>query len=163
MKRAWLIPLALASLASAWLLTAPTAGSSAAPGEELMTKEVKGLKFKVPADWAVEERGGTIAPIPVEEYLSKKFSTVTARFDAVDKRLGALETKQAELEQKAGALDKRLGTLEPRLGTLERIQGDQVRALQAFEERARQPAPAPANAVLESATGDLVPREDTER
>lgn len=162
MKRARLIPLGLASLASGWLLTAPTAGSSAAPGEELVTKEVKGLKFKVPADWAVEERGGMVAPVPVEEYLSKKFSAAAARFDAVENRLGAVEAKQAELEQKAGALDKRVGTLEPRLAAVEQAQGDQGLALRALEEQARQPAPAPEDAAPEFVTGDLVPREDAE-
>ena len=163
MTRSWLIPLALVSLASTWLLTAPTAGSSAAPGEELVIKEVKGLKFKVPADWTVEERGGMIAPVPVEEYLSKKFSAAAARFDAAEKRLAALETKQAEFEQKLGALDKRVGTLEPRLLAVEQVQGDQGRALRALEAQVQSPAPAPADAAPESVTGDLVPREESER
>lgn len=177
MKRAWLAPLPLAFLASAWLLTAPTTGSSAVPGEELVTKETKGLRFKVPADWPVEERGGSIAPIPVEEYLSKKFSAVSARFDAAEKRVTALETKLSDLDRRLGVVDQRLGVLDQRVGTVEqrvttaeRTQGEQGRALQAVQEQ-RKPverpagaAPsAPGGAVLEDLGGDLVPREETGR
>lgn len=158
MKRAWLVPLGAAFLASAWLLAAPLANSPAEPGEDLVTKEVKGFKFKVPADWPVEERGGTVAPIPTEEYLSKKFSAASTRFEAAEKRLIALETKAAALEQQAGALDKRLGTVDQRLTTVEHAQGDQGHALQVLQEQAKA-APAPAA----SPTGDLVPREEPGR
>jgi len=162
MKRAWLVPLGLATLTSAWLLAAPTANSPAEPGEDLVTKEIKGFKFKVPADWPVEERGGTVAPIPTEEYLSKKFSAVTARFEAAEKRLTTLDTKQATLEQQVGALDKRLGTVDQRLTTVEHTQGGQGHALQVLQEQANATtaaAPAPAA----TPTGDLVPREETGR
>ena len=157
MKRAWLVPLTLACVTSVWLLTIPTAGSPTVPGEDLVTKEAKGFKFKVPADWPVEERGGTVAPIPVEEYLSKKFSAVTTRFEAVEKRLTALDTKQTDLESRLSALDKRLSVVDQRLTTVERTQGDHTHALQVLQEQAKPPAAA------ENPTGDLVPREETAR
>ncbi|MBI4227274.1 MAG: hypothetical protein HY600_03250 [Candidatus Omnitrophica bacterium] len=129
-------------------------------GEELVTKEVKGFRFKVPADWPVEERNGTVAPIPSEEYLSKKFLAITTRFEAAEKRLTTMETKQAALESQMAVLDKRVGAVDQRLTVVERAQGDQGRALQVLQAQAKStPAPAPAPAA--PANGDLVPQQPT--
>ena len=47
-------------------------------GESLRTQ--KGLRFTVPEDWPIEKRGGGLAPIPVEEYVLKRFKEIIAYF-----------------------------------------------------------------------------------
>ena len=63
-----------------------------------VVKHEDGLHFKVPADWPIERRNGVLAPIPLEEYLAKKF--------------GALEQRVQQLEQQLAAFDLCLRVME---------------------------------------------------
>jgi len=47
------------------------------PGYAQNTKTRNGLNFQVPEDWPIEKRGGIVAPIPTEEYISIKFKATT--------------------------------------------------------------------------------------
>ena len=67
-------------------------------GVDLKTED--GLHFQLPPDWPVEKRGGLVAPIPIEEYITKKFT--------------ALESRLQNLEQQVSALDLRLRVAEER-------------------------------------------------
>ena len=79
-------------------LCLPT-GFAEEPQGDVVLKESKGLKFKVPADWPVEERDGGVGPIPAEEYMSRKFSAVATQIETLERRLSALEKRLSVLEQ----------------------------------------------------------------
>lgn len=62
-------------------------------------KTQKGLRFNVPDDWPVEKRGGGLAPVPVEEYVLKRFKQVQDDLDALRNDLTArLETCQGDVQ-----------------------------------------------------------------
>ena len=67
-------------------------------GQGAVLKTEDGLRFRLPADWPIEKRGGITAPIPIEEYLSRK--------------LGAIESRLQSLEQQVTSTDMRLRVLE---------------------------------------------------
>jgi len=46
-------------------------------------KKRNGLNFHVPEDWPIEKRGGILAPIPTEEYISIKFKATEEEFQAI--------------------------------------------------------------------------------
>lgn len=77
----------------AWAEDAPDAS-----GSVTIRKSKEGLNFTLPPDWPIEKRGGIMAPIPIEEYLGRKFST--------------LESRLKLLEQQANGLDVRLRIVE---------------------------------------------------
>jgi len=65
------------------------------------------LKFHVPEDWPIEERGGLVGPIPTEEYVAMKFdesekefstirSEIADKFDELRQSLKAIELKIEE-------------------------------------------------------------------
>jgi len=47
------------------------------------TKKRNGLNFQVAEDWPIEKRGGIVAPIPTEEYISIKFKATEEEFQAI--------------------------------------------------------------------------------
>ncbi|MBI4313647.1 MAG: hypothetical protein HY594_02405 [Candidatus Omnitrophica bacterium] len=97
-------------------------GTVWADQEEMVIKEQKGLRFKLPADWPVEERSGAVGPIPTEEYLSRKFSALNSRLDSVEKRLGTSETGLRAAEQRMGAAEAGLRSTQQRLASVEEKQ-----------------------------------------
>ena len=100
-----------AALVSSWLV-APGVGWADEPssaGDEVVVRRERGLNFKVPADWPIEERSGVVAPIPIEEYLSRKFAVVFRQLSALERRLGDLEGKQRALESRVREQEKTLG------------------------------------------------------
>ena len=66
---------------------------------KVVEKTVKGITFKVPADWPVEERNGEVAPIPVEEYVAGKLGGLEARLQALEQRFNGLDLRLRILEQ----------------------------------------------------------------
>ncbi|GEM_PF-3104772 len=77
------------------------------------------LKFNVPDDWPIEERGGTVGPIPVEEYLALKFSKIEARFKTIDASLAEYSARMADFDSRLKAIEDRLPDIEQRLTDLE--------------------------------------------
>lgn len=77
-----------------------------------VVKTKDGLHFNLPADWPVEKRDGVVAPIPMEEYLGRKFST--------------LENRVHLLEGQAGSLDLRLRVMEEQLKKQQRLQSGEA-------------------------------------
>ena len=57
------------------------------------------LHFALPPDWPVEKRGGILAPIPIEEYLAKKFKTIETHLQGLEQRLGSLDLRLRVLEE----------------------------------------------------------------
>ena len=62
-------------------------------------KTKDGLNFKVPPDWPIEERNGTVGPIPVEEYLAQKFSSLEKRIRGVEQQITSVELRVRLLEE----------------------------------------------------------------
>lgn len=83
------------------LLAQPDEDSKRTNPQELVVKEKKGIRFKLPADWPIEEKDGTVRPVPVEEYLSQKFT-------AADSRLRVLEREVADLMARLRAAEEEL-------------------------------------------------------
>lgn len=97
-------------LCAAAALWSPSAGW-AADERAAVPKTKEGLHFTLPPDWPVEKRGGIVAPIPVEEYLAKKFKAIDEQFSAMDERFKALAQQVAGLERQLQHLEQRVGTL----------------------------------------------------
>lgn len=95
-------------LAGAW---SAEAKDERAEGTTVIRTE-EGLRFKLPADWPVEKRGSIVAPIPVEEYLSKKFSV--------------LDTRLRQLEQQLASFDLRLRVIEEHLKEQNRLRSGEA-------------------------------------
>lgn len=70
-----------------YILCLSLAASGYAQEDLTITKRQKGLRFTVPEDWPIEERGGVVAPIPIEEYISIKFKDIYAQIDSIKQDL----------------------------------------------------------------------------
>ena len=57
------------------------------------------LHFQLPPDWPVEKRGGVTAPIPIEEYLGKKFQALEVRLYAIERQLSGFDVRLRALEE----------------------------------------------------------------
>ena len=64
-------------------------------------KTQEGLRFNLPEDWPIEKRGGVLGPIPVEEYLSRKFSAVEIRLRSIEQQVSAFDLRLRVLEEAA--------------------------------------------------------------
>ena len=73
--------------------------SSAEPATVRKTKD--NLHFSLPPDWPIERRGGITAPIPVEEYLAKKFKELEAKLETMAQRLNSVDVRLRILEEDA--------------------------------------------------------------
>jgi len=77
--------------------------------EAQQSKKVGQLNFQVPEDWPVEKRGGVLAPIPTEEYVSLKFKEIEQEFQAVQEKFsgdfGALESRLKDIEKSLVAIE----------------------------------------------------------
>ena len=93
---------------------APAGWAEEVPSTEPVTveKSVEGLRFNVPPDWPIEERAGLVAPIPIEEYLGKKFQGIESRLKALDERFKELESRLEALEQQGTSDTKGLRSVE---------------------------------------------------
>lgn len=82
-------------------------------------RTIKGIQFNVPEDWPIEERGGALGPIPVEEYVTLKFGKIEERFKTIEadqansfSTLSEVRTRLKKLEKKIEDIDQRLIDLE---------------------------------------------------
>jgi hypothetical protein len=71
-------------------------------------KTKEGLHFNLPADWPVERRGGVVAPVPVEEYLAKKFADLDARLQALEQRFNGFDVRLRVVEEQLKAASNEL-------------------------------------------------------
>jgi hypothetical protein len=119
-KAYWVILFVLLGAFSFWF-TFPWETPKAEQDEnELVTKTVKNVSFSVPQDWEIRDGGGTVAPIPVEEYLSIKFTKVDTRFKNIETQTAETKsgleqltnTQLKDVEDKISDLDARLQDME---------------------------------------------------
>ena len=84
-------------------VAAPTVSRAedASGGSEPVTvrKNKEGLNFTLPPDWPIEKRGGITAPIPVEEYLGKKFSAVESRLKLLEQQYNGFDVRLRIIEE----------------------------------------------------------------
>lgn len=109
------------------------AGRLVAEQTEIQTK--KGLHFAVPTDWPVEEHAGIVAPVPVQDYVLKKFGEIQSEFDDVRRLIedksrtssgGSSSTMQSDpyhLVERVAALEKSLEPLATVVQTIKGIEG----------------------------------------
>lgn len=77
------------------------------------------LKFNVPDDWPIEERGGTVGPIPVEEYLALKFGRIEGRLKEMEAKSAEGGLKLADLDSRLKVIEEWVSDIEQRLSDLE--------------------------------------------
>ena len=90
-----------------------------AQDDEHKTVTAKGINFNVPEDWPIEERGGTVGPIPIEEYLGLKFRKIQQQFADIDAERGTLEKDVESLKEQTAELKKLVLDVDARLSDLE--------------------------------------------
>ena len=78
-----------------------------------VVKTEDGLRFRLPSDWPVEKRGAVVAPIPVEEYLSRNVSGFEARLRAIEQQLGSFDLRLRVLEEAVKQQEHRRATEQP--------------------------------------------------
>ena len=77
------------------------AESTSSEGTASVIKKKDGIRFNVPPDWPIEERNGAVGPIPIEEYLGKKFSALESRVRLLEQQVSALELRVRVAEEEA--------------------------------------------------------------
>ena len=98
MMRLWV---SLAILCFGFFPAGPIAAeeSSAAAASQTVVKKKDGLRFNVPSDWPVEERNGAVGPIPIEEYLAKKFASLESRLRVLEQQVNSYDLRLRVLEE----------------------------------------------------------------
>ena len=95
LKRTFLI------FAAGWALISPM---GAYADDEASVKTEKGLRFAVPEDWPIEEHGGALAPISVEEYVARKFKAIETRLEIIE---SGLSQKSGDIKSSSSAIKMR--------------------------------------------------------
>ena len=70
-----------------------------AASAQTVIKKKDGLRFNVPSDWPVEERNGAVGPIPIEEYLAKKFASLESRLRVLEQQVNSYDLRLRVLEE----------------------------------------------------------------
>ena len=88
------------SVVLALAIAGPAGAEEAAKPEPATVRKSKdGLQFQVPPDWPVEKRGGITAPIPIEEYLGRKFTAIEAQLQGLEQRFNGLDVRLRVVEE----------------------------------------------------------------
>ncbi len=69
------------------------------PSDAKVLKTEDGLRFQLPADWPIEKRNGILGPIPIEEYIARKFSALNNRVQELERQQTSLDLKLRVLEE----------------------------------------------------------------
>ena len=96
-----------------FLAARPPLGCTADAKDQVRT--VKGIRFKIPEDWPIEEHGGALGPIPIEQYVTLKFGKAEERFNEMETKLGADEKRVSDLNAKVEMLEESLKKIEDRI------------------------------------------------
>lgn len=90
----WLMAFATESMADA---VKAEEKSGAVP--TTVRKTAERLHFQLPPDWPVEKRAGSVGPIPIEEYMARKFSAMDQRLKTLEQQVGSLDIRVRVLEE----------------------------------------------------------------
>ena len=99
MRLCLLLALLLAEFLSTGLAAAGGDEGSASTQSQTVIKKKDGLRFNVPSDWPVEERNGAVGPIPIEEYLAKKFASLESRLRVIEQQVNSYDLRLRVLEE----------------------------------------------------------------
>ena len=77
------------------------AESASSEATASVIKKKDGIRFNVPPDWPIEERNGAVGPIPIEEYLGRKFAALESRVRLLEQQVSALELRVRVAEEEA--------------------------------------------------------------
>jgi len=81
--------------------------------DDTVTVRTEGAhRLLLPNDWPVEQKDGLVNPVPIEHYLSMKFSQVASRLDEVAQRMASMDQRLRNVEAQQKTLQARLRTLE---------------------------------------------------
>ena len=84
------------------LIAVPMSWAEESPKESVTVRKTsERLNFNLPPDWPIEKRGGIMAPIPIEEYLARKFKAIESRLQGVEEHLNGLDVRLRVLEEEA--------------------------------------------------------------
>ncbi len=86
------------SSASVWAAEEVSTATQATQSQTVIKKK-DGLRFNVPSDWPVEERNGAVGPIPIEEYLAKKFASLESRLRLLEQQVSSFDLRLRVLEE----------------------------------------------------------------
>ena len=94
--RRFIIKLSFVLVGSYLVLFAPLYAEEEVLSEKYPTKVVtkRGLSFRVPEDMPIEVNGGLAAPLPLDEYVYRKFKKLEDRMSGIEKRLRELEESE---------------------------------------------------------------------
>ena len=90
-----------------------------AQDDERKNVTAKGINFNVPEDWPIEERGGAVGPIPIEEYLGLKFRKVDAKFGDIESGTSGTKEKLNTIDERLNELEKTVSDIDTRLSDME--------------------------------------------
>lgn len=76
-----------------------------------VVKKKDGLRFNVPSDWPVEERNGAVGPIPIEEYLARKFSSLESRLRLLEQQISSFDLRLRVMEEESKKQSRQGGGL----------------------------------------------------
>ncbi len=97
------------------LLGAGMGPARAAQDQPTATKTKDGLHFNLPSDWPVEKRDGVVGPVPVEEYLTRRFNVLDSRLRVVEDQMNSFDVRLRVLEEQLKK-QRRLQSSEPNEG-----------------------------------------------
>ena len=80
-------------------LASAEAEDASSKGSVTVRKTEDRLHFQLPPDWPIEKRGGVTGPIPIEEYLARKFSAIESRLQAIEQRFNGFDVRLRALEE----------------------------------------------------------------
>ena len=101
MMRLWVVAIiccVVFSSASVWAAEEVSTATQATQSQTVIKKK-DGLRFNVPSDWPVEERNGAVGPIPIEEYLAKKFASLESRLRLLEQQVSSFDLRLRVLEE----------------------------------------------------------------
>jgi hypothetical protein len=90
----WLLPALLFAAAGT-----AAAENGAGADKPTVRKSQEQLHFELPPDWPIEKRGGMVGPIPVEEYLAMKFTSLDSRLQAMEQKLSGMDLRLRVIEE----------------------------------------------------------------
>ena len=91
---------ALLLVLGVWLVCGHQPALVQAEKPTVESKTKAGLHFELPPDWPVEKRGGIVAPIPIEEYLGRKFGVMAGQLRVLEQQLTSFELRLRVLENR---------------------------------------------------------------
>ena len=84
------------------LVTGAHTAASAADKDAATTRKTEsGLHFQLPTDWPIEKRGGVVGPIPIEEYVARKMTSIESRLQGLEQQVGSIDIRLRVLEEGA--------------------------------------------------------------